>query len=319
LDISHQGPRGVIQFLSEFAFDIRKNSEAFDRVFHNQPRNLLRLYISNCRKRYTQNQNHFPNIFLVDCDINPNPDFPKAYKKHRQTYWLKWIVMKLIDEAPGHQISFQTLHKLLCSQLQYEDHLVRLVIGSLSTPVTNGCISVNYPNHSVNSRELSLTRRAKALTRENYSKAFSGVPFCFSFDYLQLVADDPLMSYPSQWVNEIVLKDISLDYTLREQNEYHRGAIGYLRKKMPASLVFLQVLESSWNRESQFISALGEDTVKKITPNFDKIRTSLLAAFNSILFSWQEERDQLHIELLNRSKQLTKDKTFNEFWDGYND
>lgn len=317
LDLSHQGPRGVIQYLSEFEFDVRKNSEAIERVFLTQPRNLLRLYVSNCRKRYSQNQNHFPNIFLVDCDIDRHPDFPLAYERHRQTYWLKWIVMKIIDCAPGHRISFQDLHEILRFKLGYEDHLVRLVIGSLSTPNKSGCISVNYPNHSISSRELSLTRRARALTREKHSKVLPGIPFCFSFDYLQLVADDPLMSYPKQWADDIVPTGISLDYTLRERDEYHRAALDYLRKKMPASLVFLQILESSWEREKNFISDLGEATVRRIAPNFDQIRSSLLAAFGAILSAWPRERDEIYAELVGKSEDLTKDGTFSTFWEGY--
>ena len=317
LDLSHQGPRGVIQYLSEFEFDVRKNSEAIERVFHTQPRNLLRLYVSNCRKRYSQNQNHFPNIFLVDCNIDPHPDFPLAYRQHRQTYWLKWIVLRLIDLAPGHRISFHDLHALLHSKLGYEDHLIRLVIGSLSTPNKSGCISVSYPNHSINSRELSLTRRAKALTREKHSKVLSGIPFCFSFDYLQMVSDDPLIAYPKQWADDIVPADISLAYTLRERDEYHKAALEYLRKKMPASLVFLQVLESSWEREKNFISDLGDVVVQKVSPNFAQIRTSLLSAFSAILNSWSQERDELYAELTQKSSDLAKDGTFNTFWEGY--
>lgn len=317
LDLSHQGPRGVIQFLSEFEFDIRKNSEAIERVFHTQPRNLLRLYVSNCRKRYTQNQNHFPNIFLVDCDVDPHPDFPLAYKKHRQTYWLKWIVLRLIDQAPGQRISFGELHELLHSKLGYEDHLIRLVVGSLSTPNKSGCVAVAYPNHSINSRELSLTRRAKALTRETHSKVLPGIPFCFSFDYLQLVADDPLMSYPKQWADQIVTNEIGLDYTLREKDEYHRSALQYLRKKMPSSLVFLQVLESSWARERNFISDLGEAKVTQLAPKFDQVRKSLLAAFSAILISWPDDREQLLAELTGKSEALLNDESFTSFWEGY--
>ena len=244
LDLSHQGPRGVIQFLSEFEFDIRKNAEAIDRVFHQQPRNLLRLYISNCRKRYSQSAQHFPNLFLVDCNLDPHPKYPLAYARHRQTYWLKWIVLRLINQAHGGMMRFDDLFTQLHDEAGYEEHLVRLVVGSLSTPNKAGCISVRYKNHSVGSRELELTKRGTALVREQHSKVLMGVPFCFSFDYLQLVSDDPQMSFPKQWADTIVPINISLDYALRERDEYHRRALHYLKMKMPSTLLFLRLLET---------------------------------------------------------------------------
>lgn len=319
LDLSHQGPRGVIQFLSEFEFDIRKNAEAIDRVFHTQPRNLLRLYISNCRKRYSQSAQHFPNIFLIDCDLDPNPKYPLAYERHRQTYWLKWIAMRIIDQAHGGIMRFDELHARLHDTAGYEEHLVRLVIGSLATPNKAGCISVRYKNHTIGSRELSLTKRGIALVREQHSKVLMGVPFCFSFDYLQLIADDPQMAFPKQWAESIVPTGISLDYALRERDEYHRRALDYLRKKMPSTLVFLRLLETSWDRETKFISDLDSVLLNAIAPNFVQIREALLGAYKAILASWPGDKDALYAVLSSRSDDLKADKSFQQFWEVFGD
>ena len=319
LDLSHQGPRGVIQFLSEFEFDIRRNSEAIDRIFRSQPRNLLRLYISNCRKRYSQAAQHFPNLFLNDCSIDRNPKYPAAYVSHRQSYWLKWIVLRLIDNSPGNTISFENIHHMLCKQAGYEDHLLRLVIGSLATPNKSGCISVQYRNHTVDSRHLSLTRRGAALVNEQHANVLMGVPFCFSFDYLQLVADDPQMSYPNQWADEIVPEEVCLDYALRESDEYHRRALQYLRVKMPATLIFARLLEASWVRELKFINQLPAELKAAVTPDFEKISETLLSAYKAILSSWSSDGELFYLNLVKKRDKLKADSSFNQFWEFLND
>lgn len=319
LDLSHQGPRGVIQFLSEFEFDIRKNAEAIDRVFHNQPRNLLRLYISNCRKRYSQSAQHFPNLFLIDCMEDPNPKYPLAYAPHRQTYWLKWIALRLLDHAQGGVMRFEDLYEKLHELAGYEDHLVRLVVGSLATPNKAGCIAVRYKNHTIGSRELSLTKRGVALVREQHSKVLMGIPFCFSFDYLQLVADDPQMTFPRQWSESIVPKGISLDYALRERDEYHRRALDYLRQKMPSTLLFLRLLETSWEREHKLLSDLNESDLISVTPDFAQIRDALLSAYRAILASWPGDKDSVYRGLSDRSDELQADGAFRQFWEVFGD
>jgi hypothetical protein len=319
LDLSHQGPRGVIQFFSEFEFDVRKNAEAIDRVFRSQPRNLLRLYISNCKKRYSQANQHFPNLFLIDCVDCPDSKYPSAYLPHRQTYWLKWIVLRLIDGTEGGVMSFEDLYAQLSDIAGYEDHLIRLVIGSLATPNKAGCISVRYRNHTIGSRELSLTKRGAALVREQHTKVLMGVPFCFSFDYLQLVSDDPQMTYPAHWSEAIVPPGISLDYTLRERDEYHRRALEYLRNKMPATLVFVQLLESSWCREAKFLRDLDQNVLHRVTPNFQQIRETLLGAYKAILVSWSDEKDSLFADLSKKSEELRADKSFQQFWEVFGD
>ena len=252
---------------------------------------------------------------MIDCSVDRDPSYPLAYEKHRQTYWLKWIVLRLIDHANGHALTFEELYSQLHELAGYEEHLVRLVVGSLATPNKAGCISIRYKNHSIGSRELSLTKRGMALVREGHSKVLLGIPFCFSFDYLQLVADDPLMTFPKLWADSIVPTGASLDYALRERDEYHRRALEYLRKKMPSTLIFLRLLETSWDRELKFINTLDGDTIKNLSPNFPQIRETLLGAYKAILVSWTSEREELFAELSMQSQRLQADKSFGQFWE----
>jgi len=316
VDISHQGWRGLIQFLSEIDFDVRKNAEALERVFSKQPRNLLRLYISNRFKRYSQCANHFPNIFLNDCTLDPNPDYILACKPHRQTYWLKWIILKLIEKESQSKIKFSKLYRFL-KTAGYEDHVIRLAVGSLATPNSADCIEIRHESNSIDTRELSLTKRGAVLVSDRQSKLLTGIPLCFTFDYLQLVADDLQMSYPAQWADLIVPSEVSHDYALKENQEYHNRAIQYLSQKMPSTLYFLQLLESSWIRETRLISKIGEEKLNQLNPNFKLIRNTLLSAYSNILENWDSEgwKDKLMPQLNKLSNDLMCDETFQMFWD----
>ena len=65
---------------------------------------------------------------------------------------------------------FDDLFTQLHDEAGYEEHLVRLVVGSLSTPNKAGCISVRYKNHSVGSRELELQNAGPLLSESSTQK-----------------------------------------------------------------------------------------------------------------------------------------------------
>jgi hypothetical protein len=315
LSLSHQGARGLIQFLSEFDLDCRANGEAIERVFARQPRNLLRLFITNRRKRYSQARQHFPNMFLNDCMVDPDPQYPVAHATHKQSYWLKWLILKLIHTSPGEKISFESLHKILVHTEGYDDHLVRLAIGSLSTPNTFGCISVRYRNHSIESRLLSLTRRGYMLVDQSASKALAGIPFCFGFDYLQLVIDDPWLTYPSDWADVIVPSEVSIGYTLRDANKYFEESKKYLDRKTSAVLIFFRVLVTSWHREEKRLINLTEIQRKNVTPNFDLIADKLFQSFRAILTHYETDGKKILDRLRTEWDDLQRESELPNFWE----
>jgi hypothetical protein len=84
---------------------------------------------------------------------------------------------------------------------------------------------------------------------------------------------------------------------------------------MPSTLIFLQVLESSWVREHARVATMGAEALKSVMPDFVRIREVLLAAYGAILSSWPGERGAVHAELGNQSNQLSNDKSFAHFWE----
>src|SRR5262249_9279651 len=75
--LCHHGLRSFLDFLSQIEIDYRSDYKIIDRLY-NKPHNLLRLYITNLRKRYSQAHGHFPNLFLNDALIWPNELYPEA-------------------------------------------------------------------------------------------------------------------------------------------------------------------------------------------------------------------------------------------------
>jgi hypothetical protein len=274
--------------------------------------------MTNRRKRYSHEREHFPNIFLNDCLVDPNPNYPLAHAEHRQTYWLKWIILKLIEKSPGGKIYFGDLHQCLVTNSGYEDHIFRLAIGSLSTPNKFGCISVHYRNHSIESRQLSLTSRGSALVGETTAKEYWGVPFCFCFDYLQLIADDPWLKFPRNYADQIVPEKINLGYTLREASQYRTDSLKYLDKKTSAVLIFLRVLATSWKREYKRLGRLSDEQKAFVSPNFELISQNLLQSYEAILRHYKTDGVALYARLQEEWNNLLSTRELENFWEEIN-
>ena len=89
----HQGHRSWLQFLAALPIDVGPGAEVADRLF-DSPYLLLRLYMTNMHKRYTQKQGHFPNLFLNDAKVFPDSQFEDVHREHTHTYWLNGTSQK---------------------------------------------------------------------------------------------------------------------------------------------------------------------------------------------------------------------------------
>jgi len=319
--LSHQGLRSFIGFISRLALDSRDNCEVIERVLVTQPRNLLRLYITNLYKRYQQSENHFPNLFLNDARIKPDDCHSKAHASHRQTYWLKYITLKFIQFQPSRNVEFGILRDYLCETCGYEDHLVRLVVGSLCTPHHFKCIDVKYASEELVRRNLKLSTRGNALIGDPLSKSqLLNKPFCFSFDYLQLMIDDPWLRYPKDWANKIAISEGDIGHTLKPKKIYIDGSKKNLSKKIPAILQFFRVLIASWNTEYEHrIRKLPEDMISYISPNFEFAKNELFLGIKNVLYSFDHEGQELYSNMEKSWDVMIQDQRYEKWWaDFYN-
>lgn len=277
----HQGHRSWLHFFASLPIDVGPGAEVADRIF-SSPYILLRLYITNMRKRFTQRQGHFPNLFLNDALILPSLIYPEAHRKHLHSYWLKFLLLKYVamrrrDRKPG-QVSSETLVEIFVSTFKYEEHLVRLALGSLSDPATSSCLHIVRPDRLIRHIEvLKLSDRGSTLVGDGTSEK----PLCFSFDYLQLVTDDYLMALPRIAASSIYV-DADLGHTLKTGSAYARGARETLRKKVPAVLNFFRVLEISFNEEARTHGTLKALQIEKMIPDFPQLSNDLLDAMGRV-------------------------------------
>lgn len=274
-EMVHQGHRSWLLFLGSLPIDVGPGAEIADRIF-GSPYLLLRLYITNMRKRYSQIQGHFPNIFLNDALVLSREIFAEAHKPHVHTYWLKYLILKwALRQKAGRgraKVNSESLAKYFVGDLGYEEHLVRLAIGSLADPNSSNCLRIIQPDRLVRHIELlQASTRAEILVEPGQRDN----PLCFSFDYLQLITDDYLMALPKCVANQIYV-DADLGHSLKTGKAYANGARQTLQKKIPAVLCFYRVLQLSFQYECKFRGILPKLQADGLVPDFNSIEERLL-------------------------------------------
>jgi hypothetical protein len=281
-DLAHHGPRSFVDFVGSMHFDYREQYDLAKRFFKDQPHNLLRVYITNFKKRYCEAKGHFPNMFLVDAVISPSAKFAElAHQPHRHTYWLRYLLLKYIQKRTSSTrkfVTFQELKEVFCGSESYEEHLLRFTLGSLSAVNTANCIVVDEPIDDATVR-VCLTSRGRALIDSGLDPR--GSEFCFNFDYLQFVIDDYQLSFPSGYLDKIYVEE-DLSYMFYPTASHAAGLSKYLAAKTAAVVYFLRVLEASAAAEKKF-RIVGNDAVKSLFPDFDGIFGSLNSTFERIL------------------------------------
>jgi hypothetical protein len=275
-ELAHQGHRSFLNFLSALPVDVRRDSHLVERLF-DSPHVLLRLYMSNMYKRYTEDQGHFPNLFLNDCVVATHQDFDKAHLPHQHTYWLRYLILRFVAASPDGTCHSEKVVDFFVRRLGYEEHLVRISLGFLSDPNCSSCLDIVMPDRIKRNEEvLRISRRGSILVTERGGRE----PLCFSFDYLQLITDDYLLAMPKSVAGDIFV-DAGLGHTLKDGHEYARGSRNVLGKKIPAVIRFFMVLESSFKAEMFHREA--ENAVSQIAPDFTAIGAKLVQSIEAVV------------------------------------
>jgi len=288
--LTHQGHRSWLNFLAALPVDVGPGAEVADRIF-GSPYMLLRLYITNMRKRYTQRHGHFPNLYLNDALVMPSEIHRDAHGSHVHSYWLKYLILKFFvrrrDQERVKQVNSEDLIRKFVDVFKYEEHLVRLALGSLADPATSMCLNTVNPDRLLRHVEvLQLSDRGRILIGDTPNR----LPLCFSFDYLQLVTDDYLLALPKQIASRIFV-DTDLGHTLKSGAVYAKGARNTLRKKIPAVLYFIKLLEHTFFAEANYRGNLAHLEQDGMIPNFAQVADGLLNAIARIGMHFEETAD----------------------------
>lgn len=290
--LTHHGARSIVEFFRKFGgFSlVAPNAFIEELVFdlHGQS-GLMVLYMLDHNRLYTQQGNHFPNLYLVDVTVTKDPAkeklFPSAFLPHLHTYWLKYFVLKLIAAGQDSFICAQDLVVLLAEQCGYPEHLVKLCIGSLCTPNHFSCVNVDFGTPGDLYRAgLTLTTRGEFLLNK-HPLSKKDASFCFSFNYLQLIVHDPLLLLPKKIFSRNLPR---YDYSYFYQTEGSREKlIQVVEERKPLVLEFLSMLEASLAIEQErspgLKEALNEAGVN--LPDFEEVYDALEAEIKSLLGS----------------------------------
>ncbi len=195
----------------------------------------------------------------------------------------------------------------------YEEDLVRLVVGSLSTPNNFKCIDVNYNGRQIDERILVVSARGSLLVGEEAAAdAMRRMPFGLSLDYLQLVIDDPWLRYPAPWAPKIAIPDVDIGYTLKPAADYGAQSLVYLNQKLPATLTFLRVLEASWISEVH-----QHPEVRRLAPKFEEAAEHILTSIRRVLRSYGEPGSRTSATLEEQWALLRGDSSHETWWSNF--
>lgn len=286
-DFAHQGPRSFLSFLSDLRLDWRNNSDIIQRVFgratstdspHNiDPHNLLRLYISNNKQRYSQASGHFPNLFLVDATYAYDPNFSNVKISHGHTYWLKYLLLKYIVENTSTDDDIVTLNEVIkLFSPSFDENLIRLVLGSLASTETSGCIEVVESSNSSVVR-ITATKRGRAFFRVRADREW-----CLSWDYLQFVVDDYQMSYPEMVWDKVYSRHGGLGYLLRPSGVYSAELARDVAAKARGCIYFIHLLALAKAAELNR-RAHTNKTLALLYPDMDSVYSSFIRELESVL------------------------------------
>lgn len=293
--IGRQGNRSFIDFVSSLKV-LADYDFLIERFITRKQRAVILLYIVNKKYKYTQAQEHFPNLFLNDssvCSLKINNEFKSIYNDpHKHTYWIKYLLLNFIYVKET-----TTLNEILLvfcrGENAYPESLVRLALGSLNTDNDFKCVkldeSIDVDGGILNimGRPITMTKRGKYLVQREkrvIEKKGEGVneiyiSFCFNFLYLQLVIDDYLLALPKDYYDYIFLKDKTYDYLLSSDlNEYKKNAASVIEGKAKAVMYFIQILKASLEVETLLRVEVFEELEKHniSNPDFGTIEKALM-------------------------------------------
>jgi hypothetical protein len=283
--LCHHGFRSLVTFISNLSYDYRK-PEITNRLLRDSPLTLLLLYLIAGKRRYTQGLNHFPNMFLCDAIIKPDQAYLKLHKPHVHTYWLKYLILKYIIMSPNRKsggVSKDEIINFFCDRQKgaYERELVLLALGSLCTSNEYRCADVEYEMGVVENESYKIAPSERGLSL--LSKGESKIPswlsksdFCFSFLYLQIIADDGLLAYPNCIQKGFRLPG-NYKYLYSDGANYGRMISSVLATRANLVCRLFQVLTESFTAEiMEYREDLHKDLISRsMVPDFGRIAASL--------------------------------------------
>lgn len=286
------GHRSLIDHLGKYRWAM-SDTVAFRRIFNTYHPAILLFMLRN-KQRYSQVECRFPNLFLVRGEMSGDGvhGFPERLQSpHKHTYWLKYLIMCYIHSRnlSGKSVRPQDIKDVFCrgeeSDGYYEQHIVELVLGSLSQVDGSFCLETHYgtslTGNGVEISNVNLTPRGEFLIER----------FAFDFTYLQLIVEDFMLELPCSpnlegWRREFQIPDtINYNYLVDIWDNYVNAAGTMISLKVRLVAMFLEVLRASLKAEMIRHAPVFEHYEMRggKLPEFDKIESEIIRAVESVL------------------------------------
>jgi hypothetical protein len=313
--LGQHGNRSLVSFFSSLHLTYL-DRELIGRFFIRQVKALYILYFNNMYKKYSQKQNHFPNIFLVDCVVMGVNNFPEAHKPHMHTYWLKYFLLKLIVKKG--KIKFNEIMDIFCIVGGYDKHLVRHALGSLCTANEFRCAEIDFDAAGKNfeSYKIKPTERGRFLFNTS-----NNIEFCFEFVYLEVVIDDHWLCFPNMFIESVYMPDMEYSHLYDTRpSAFINSTINSVMNKAKGILNFLKVLEASFmieikQKKPELYSKFCEC---EIVPDFDLINAHIVDTVDSILKSVKKGSELSRVQILQEMlTNLKHDDSHKKFFEEY--
>jgi len=313
--LGQHGHRSLVQFLASLNLD-HFDEDLFERFFERKISSLYILYFNKMFKRYTQEKDHFPNMFLVDCTVMNGSKFPEAHQPHLHTYWLKYFVLKYIYSKKN-GVKLSDILEIFRDKGGYDDHLVRHVVGSLCTSNEFRCAQVDqeHLDRPFEGRRIRATERGRMLFRD-----VEGIELCFEFEYLGTVIDDRWLSYPKPFFSQLSHPNSNYGHLFMTGREYSQGSLSSLHKKSREVLYFLRTLDAAYQieikeRKSGLHSILADEG---LIPDFSRIRNRSLNSIRKLLNTFSSPNlDEEFRSLITLDRELQDEREYEAFFHNY--
>lgn len=314
--IGQHGYRTLVLFFSSLNIAYL-DVDLIERFFKKQVSSLRLIYFTNVYQRYTQEQNHFPNLFLNDCVVSPDIHHREAHKRHMHTYWLKYLILKII--VKNEKITFQEILDIFCTIGNYDEHLVRHIVGSLNTANEFRCIEYvsSATANDIYSKKLIPSERGKYF----FKHSFNHIENCFDITYLQVVVEDKWLSIPNNILEDFYDVGLNYSYLYKTGSSYINTSIEHFLKKSNSSILFLNLLKSSYEIEikqnkSELHSFLDAE---KLLPNLDEAIDHIISSSEGLINSFGLSEELHKIKKLENTKDTFEsiynmNSFFNEYY-----
>ncbi len=312
--LGHHGLRSLIGFIDALKLDASER-EVFSRLLTRQTKNLPIMYMLKLRRRFGQGVGHFPNIFLVDSQVARPIRYLSAHQPHRPTYWLKYFVLKYLSKYESRR--FSQLQRLFVKIGGFDDHLFRLVLGSLTSTNESRCIDVD-PMTEVNGvcdPELLITSRGRQLVSASPLFGNTSVDFCFEFSYLQLIVDDVWISVPKDLGPRIAC-ELDYSYLFAPDKLYGERAAEVVKSKASSVYLFSRVLAASLKFEERHRHHFFEILRKEhVCPDFIAINQHLMRSVSDIESNMKFRQRELSLQFEAGTETVATDRALDEFFE----